>query len=106
MSADDYNPLPKLIINDIELEMTGPLREKYDQMERELFLHIDSCGKDIEIFNQVALMAKCLQYGNGAIYPVSGAAAMGTHSRSQAGRIGGNNRRGTRATRSRVLRLP
>jgi SNF2 family DNA or RNA helicase len=72
MSAEDYNPLPKLIINDIELEMTGPLREKYDQMERELFLHIDSCGKDIEIFNQVALMAKCLQYGNGAIYPVSG----------------------------------
>lgn len=72
MSAEDYNPLPKLIVNDIQLEMTGALREKYDQMERELFLHIDACGKDVEIFNQVALMAKCLQYGNGAIYPVSG----------------------------------
>jgi SNF2 family DNA or RNA helicase len=72
MSAEDYNPLPKLIINDIELVMDGPLREKYNQMEAELFLHIDQSGTEVEIFNQVALMAKCLQYGNGAIYPVSG----------------------------------
>lgn len=72
MSAEDYNPLPKLIVNDIELVMEGPLRDKYDQMERELFLRIDQTGTEVEIFNQVALMAKCLQYGNGAIYPVSG----------------------------------
>lgn len=72
MSAEDYNPLPKLIINDIELEMTGPLREKYDQMEQEFFLHLDQTDQDIEIFNQVALMAKCLQFSNGNIYPVSG----------------------------------
>lgn len=72
MSAEDYNPLPKLIINNIELEMVGPLREKYDQLEREMFLKIDESGTEIEIFNQVALMAKALQYGNGAIYPVSG----------------------------------
>lgn len=75
MSAEDYNPLPKLIVNDINLEMTGQLREKYEQMERELFLHLDETGQDVEIFNQVALMAKCLQYSNGAIYPVSGAPA-------------------------------
>lgn len=73
MSAEDYNPLPKLIVNDIELVMEGPLREKYEQMERELFLRIDQTGTEVDIFNQVALMAKCLQYGNGAIYPVSGA---------------------------------
>lgn len=73
MSAEDYNPLPKLIINDIELEMVGPLREKYDQMEREFFLRIDESGTEIEVFNQIALMAKLFQYSNGAIYPVSGA---------------------------------
>jgi SNF2 family DNA or RNA helicase len=71
MSAEDYNPLPDLIVNDIEVEMTGTVREKYEQMERELFLQLDS-GKDVEIFNQAALMTKCLQYGNGSIYPVSG----------------------------------
>lgn len=72
MSAEDYNPLPDLLVNDIELEMDGPLRDKYEQMERELFLHLDSSGQDIEIFNQGALMAKCLQYSNGAVYPVAG----------------------------------
>jgi SNF2 family DNA or RNA helicase len=72
MSAEDYNPLPKLIINDIALEMTGVLRDKYDQMEREMFLRIDESGTEMEIFNQVALMAKVLQYSCGSIYPLSG----------------------------------
>lgn len=63
MSAEDYNPLPDLIVNDVEVEMDGPLRDKYEQMERELFLHLDESGKDIEIFNQAALMNKCLAEG-------------------------------------------
>lgn len=71
MSAEDYNPLPDLIINNIELEMTGEMRAKYEQMEKEMFLQLDS-GKDVEIFNQAALMVKCLQYGNGQVYPVAG----------------------------------
>lgn len=71
MSAEDYNPLPDLIVNDVEVEMEGAIRDKYDQMEREMFLQLDS-GKDIEIFNQAALMTKCLQYGQGAIYPIAG----------------------------------
>lgn len=71
MSAEDYNPLPDLIVNNIELEMEGPLRDNYEKLEKEMFLRLDS-GQDVEAFNQGSLMAKCLQYGNGAIYPVSG----------------------------------
>lgn len=71
MSAEDYNPLPDLLVNNIEVEMPPELRAKYEQMEKEFFLALDS-GKDIEIFNQAALTNKCLQFSNGAIYPIAG----------------------------------
>lgn len=34
MSAEDYNPLPDLIVNNIEVEMEGEVRAKYGQLER------------------------------------------------------------------------
>lgn len=71
MSAEDYNPLPDLIVNDIEIEMPEQLRAMYDQMEKEFFIQLDS-GKEIEVFNQAALTNKCLQFSNGAMYPVAG----------------------------------
>lgn len=71
MSAEDYNPLPDLIVNDIEMEMTGALREKYDKMEKEMFLRLDN-DQEKELFNQAALMNTCLQYGQGAVYPIAG----------------------------------
>jgi SNF2 family DNA or RNA helicase len=71
MSAEDYNPLPDLMVNNIEIEMPDDLRAKYDKMEREFFLQLDS-GKEVEVFNQAALTNKCLQFANGAIYPVAG----------------------------------
>jgi hypothetical protein len=71
MSAEDYNPLPDLMVNDIEIEMPEGLRAKYDQMEKEFFLMLDS-GKSVEMFNQAALTNKCLQFSNGAIYPIPG----------------------------------
>lgn len=71
MSAEDYNKLPDMIVNDIEVEMEGEVREKYERFEKEMFLQLDS-GKAIEAFNQAALMNKCLQYSNGAVYPVAG----------------------------------
>lgn len=71
MSAEDYNPLPDLIVNNIELEMTGSVRENYEKMEKEMFLRLDS-GEGIELFNQASLMNKALQYSNGAIYPIAG----------------------------------
>lgn len=72
MSAEDYNPLPDLIINDISIELSDDLRQKYVQLENDFFLTLDS-GKDVEVFNQGAAINKCLQFSNGAIYPIAGA---------------------------------
>jgi SNF2 family DNA or RNA helicase len=71
MSAEDYNPLPDLIVNNIEIEMPDALRAKYETMEREFFLQLDS-GSSVEVFNQASLTNKCLQFSNGAMYPVAG----------------------------------
>lgn len=71
MSAEDYNPLPDLIVNNIEIEMPDGLRGKYEQLEKEFFLTLDN-GTDIEVFNQAALTNKCLQFSNGAMYPIAG----------------------------------
>ena len=71
MSAADYNPLPDLIVNDVESELTDDLRTRYEMMELEMFLRLDS-GQDKELFNQASLMNSCLQFSNGAIYPVAG----------------------------------
>ena len=71
MSAEDYNPLPDLMVNNIEIEMPADLRVKYDRMEKEFFLKLDS-GAEVEMFNQASLTNKCLQFSNGAMYPVAG----------------------------------
>ena len=71
MSAEDYLKLPDLIVNNIEIDMPEELRAQYDRLEREFFLVLDS-GKEVEVFNQAALTNKCLQFSNGAMYPVAG----------------------------------
>jgi SNF2 family DNA or RNA helicase len=71
MSAADYNPLPDLIVNDIEIELSSYLRTAYDAMERDLFITLDS-GTNVEMFNAASLTAKCLQFSNGAMYPIAG----------------------------------
>jgi SNF2 family DNA or RNA helicase len=35
MSAEDYNPLPDLMVNNIEIEMPDDLRAKYERLEKE-----------------------------------------------------------------------
>lgn len=71
MSAADYNPLPDMIVNDVQIELPENLRALYNRMEKELFIQLDS-GKEVEMFNQAALTNKCLQFSNGAMYPVAG----------------------------------
>lgn len=71
MSAEDYNPLPDLMVNDIEVEMPEALRARYEAMERDFFLQLDS-GKAKEVFNQASLTNACLQFSNGAVYPIAG----------------------------------
>ena len=71
MSAADYSPLPDLIVNDVNVDLTPELRKRYDEMEREMFLKLDS-GAEKEMFNQASLTNTCLQFSNGATYPVPG----------------------------------
>lgn len=71
MSAEDYNPLPELIINDVYVEFDSRLREMYTRMEKEFFVQLDS-GSTVEVFNQASLTGKCLQFSNGAMYPIPG----------------------------------
>ena len=71
MSAEDYNPLPDLIVNDVTVDLPEGLRESYDSMEEEFFIRLES-GSEVEMFNQASLMNKCLQFSNGAMYPISG----------------------------------
>ena len=71
MSAADYLTMPDLIINDVMVEMAPDIRTKYEKMERDFFLRLDS-GAEKEMFNQASLTNSCLQYSNGAIYPVAG----------------------------------
>lgn len=71
MSAADYNPLPDLIVNDVIVEFDAETRTAYEKMEKEFFIKLDS-GTEKEMFNQASLMNTCLQYSNGAIYPVAG----------------------------------
>ena len=54
-----------------QIEMPDDLRAKYDKLEKEFFLVLDS-GKEVEAFNQAALTNKCLQFSNGAMYPIAG----------------------------------
>jgi len=71
MSAADYNPLPDLMVNNIEVEMPDALRASYERMEKEFFIQLDS-GTNVEMFNQASLTNKCLQFANGAMYPIAG----------------------------------
>jgi SNF2 family DNA or RNA helicase len=71
MSAEDYNPLPDMIVNDVEVELPDDLRKMYDQMEKDFFIALDN-GTEIEMFNQASLTNKCLQFSNGAMYPIPG----------------------------------
>ncbi len=71
MSAEDYNPLPDLIVNDVNVELPDDIRAMYKTMERDFFLQLDN-GTEVEMFNQASLINKCLQFSNGAIYPIPG----------------------------------
>lgn len=71
MSAEDYNPLPDLIVNDVTVELPDELRMAYDKMEKDFFIQLES-GSEVEMFNQASLTNKCLQFSNGAMYPIAG----------------------------------
>lgn len=74
LSAFDYLTLPDLIENDIKLELTPELKEKYKVFEKEKIFEIfdgfDITDENNEIpaVSATALSNKLLQFANGAMY--------------------------------------
>lgn len=66
IQAKDYFDLYEPIINTIEVQLPEKAMRQYREMEREMFLEIESTG--IEAFNAASRTIKCLQLANGAIY--------------------------------------
>ena len=62
MSAADYNPLPDMIINEVEVEMDATTRAQYERLEKEYFTRLDN-GTEVEVFNAASLTNKCLAEG-------------------------------------------
>lgn len=68
MKAKDYLNLPARIDNNIRLEMSEELRERYKYFEKEKVLELFTSEEDITTANAAALSNKLLQFANGAVY--------------------------------------
>ena len=67
LRAEDYLEMPDLINNDILLELPTPMQQKYDNIEEEMLIELDS-GHEVEIFNKASLFNRCLQWAGGSVY--------------------------------------
>lgn len=68
MSAADYNPLPDMIENDIIVRLSVGLMKKYKKLEKKFFLDIETLDEVIKVSTTLAMMNKCFQFSNGAVY--------------------------------------
>jgi SNF2 family DNA or RNA helicase len=59
-------PVDEPIVNRIYVELNGPVRRLYDEMEKDMFAQIGEY--EIDAVNAAARTVKCLQLANGAIY--------------------------------------
>ena len=69
MDKADYLVLPPVTYNNIMVELPAKARGLYQELETNMFFQLDS-GMEIEVANQAALVNKCLQAANGAVYNV------------------------------------
>lgn len=67
LDARDYFNIAEPIVNTIRVKLPAKARQLYDDMEKEMFLELES-GHAIEAFNAASKTIKCLQLANGAIY--------------------------------------
>lgn len=72
MDAEDYLELPKLIVNEIEVELSEHARAVYSEMEDELIAGIDAGV--IVAANAAVASGKCSQIANGGLYDAEGKA--------------------------------
>jgi SNF2 family DNA or RNA helicase len=66
MKALDHIKMPKLIMNNVEVEMTDKQMSVYDKFKSDMVLTLD--GKELDAVNAAALSNKLLQMANGAVY--------------------------------------
>jgi len=66
MSAEDYLDMPKLINNNIFVELPKKAYKVYDQVEQDLFSRVQD--RTIVAANAAAASTKCRQVANGAVY--------------------------------------
>jgi SNF2 family DNA or RNA helicase len=67
INVADYLDIREPIVNTIRVELPAKARQMYRDMEREMFLALDT-GHEVEAFNAASKTIKCLQLANGAIY--------------------------------------
>lgn len=67
LRAEDYLEMPDLINNDILLDLPHEMQQKYDNIEEEMLIELDS-GNEVEIFNKASLFNRCLQWAGGSVY--------------------------------------
>jgi hypothetical protein len=78
--AADYLDLPPLIENVIEVNMPAKAKALYKELEREMFLKLDT-GAEVEAFNAASLTMKCIAEGT-EVLTQRGWAAIETVSRA------------------------
>lgn len=66
MKALDHIKMPKLIRNNVEVEMNSKQMKVYDKFKSDMVLSIN--GKEFDAVNAAALSNKLLQMANGAVY--------------------------------------
>lgn len=66
MAADDYLDLPKLIPNNIRVDLPPKVRQVYDQLEADMLAKVGE--KIITAANAAAASTKCRQVANGGVY--------------------------------------
>ena len=66
LEAKDYFNLAEPIVNVIRVELPKKARALYDDMEKQMFMQLES--HEVEAFGAAARTIKCLQLANGAAY--------------------------------------
>lgn len=66
LDARDYLSMPEITYNDIMVTLPPAAREKYDDLERQMFIAVEDASRDISC--AAALYTACRQVANGGIY--------------------------------------
>lgn len=66
MDARDHLDMPKVVYNDIIVDLPSQVREQYEQMEKEMFLELDK--GTVEALAPSSKYAMCKSISNGGLY--------------------------------------